>query len=126
MVTFNDGYHITHHVTSHTHWSEMPVHFIKNLDKYEQGGAIIFKEIMFDDIFFHVMFGERGLRRLAKKVVQITPEHKSEDELVAMFRKRLKPIRTKETTLNGSQLGLFFANQCMWIGAWACGWPTAK
>ena len=24
MLTFNDGYHITHHVSSITHWSEMP------------------------------------------------------------------------------------------------------
>ena len=33
MVTFNDGYHITHHVNSHCHWSEMPLHFINNIDK---------------------------------------------------------------------------------------------
>ena len=33
MVTFNDGYHITHHVNSHCHWSQMPMHFIKNIDK---------------------------------------------------------------------------------------------
>ena len=126
MLTFNDGYHITHHVNAHTHWSEMPLHFIHHLDEYEQGGAIIFKRIPFDDIAFNVFAGEKGLRRLAKQVVQITPVHKSEDELVAMFRRRLQPIHTKETTLDGSQLGLFLANQIMWIGAWACGWPVAK
>jgi len=123
MVTFNDGYHITHHVTSITHWSEMPIHFIKNIDKYEAGGAIIFRDIMFDDIFFHVIRGERGLRQLAKKVVQITPKHKSEDELVAMFRKRLRPIEGH--SIGGPQKAIFLMNQLCWWGAWAWGFPLA-
>lgn len=123
MVTFNDGYHITHHVTSITHWSEMPHHFIKNIDKYEKGGAIIFKDICFDDIFFHVIFGERGLRRLAKKVVQITPEHKTEDELVAMFRKRLQ--RIPGHSIGAPQKAIFLVNQLFWFGAWAWGFPLA-
>lgn len=33
MVTFNDGYHITHHVNSQCHWSTMPLNFIKNIDQ---------------------------------------------------------------------------------------------
>lgn len=33
MLTFNDGYHITHHVNSHCHWSEMPLQFIHNIEK---------------------------------------------------------------------------------------------
>mmetsp|Transcript_14386 Transcript_14386/g.37321 ORF Transcript_14386/g.37321 Transcript_14386/m.37321 type:complete len:463 (-) Transcript_14386:383-1771(-) len=126
MLTFNDGYHITHHVSSICHWSEMPLHFINNLDKYEEGGAIIFKNINFDEVSFAVFAGEPGLRRLAKKVVQITPVHKSEDELVAMFRRRLRPIHTKETGLRSTQMGVFLANQALWIGAWACGWPVCK
>ena len=74
MLTFNDGYHITHHVSSITHWSEMPLHFIRHLDAYEQGGAIIFNEIAFDDITFNVFAGDAGLRRLAKQVIQIVPK----------------------------------------------------
>jgi len=126
MLTFNDGYHITHHVTSRCHWSEMPLHFIKNLDKYEEGGAILFKKINFEDVSFAVFSGESGLRRLAKHVVQITPKHKTEDELVALFRRRLRPIVSKETNLDSSRLSLFLANQLMWLAAWACGWPMAK
>merc|ERR1719478_983437 len=89
MLTFNDGYHITHHVSSITHWSEMPKHFIEHLDRYEEGGAILFQGINFDDVTFHVFAGEAGLRKLAKKVIQITPKHKTEEELVALFRHRL-------------------------------------
>ena len=63
MLTFNDGYHITHHVSSITHWSEMPLHFIRHLDAYEAGGAIIFRELTFDDITFNVFAGEKVHRR---------------------------------------------------------------
>merc|ERR1719198_2429773 len=74
-LTFNDGYHITHHVSSITHWSEMPLHFIQHLDAYEAGGALIFQNIAFDELTFNVFAGEAGLRRLAKQVIQIVPEH---------------------------------------------------
>jgi hypothetical protein len=32
--TFNDGYHILHHMNSKTHWSDLPGRFIKTLDKH--------------------------------------------------------------------------------------------
>lgn len=128
MLTFNDGYHITHHVASVCHWSEMPLHFIRNLDKYEQGGAIIFRNINFEDVSFAVFSGDAGLRRLAKHVVQITPEaeHKTEEQLVALFKRRLQPIVSKETNLSTSRISVFFANEVLWITAWMAGWPVAK
>ena len=123
MLTFNDGYHITHHLTSICHWSEMPLHFIKNIEKYEKGGAIIFRGINFDDITFNVFAGEKGLRRLASCIVQLTPVHKSEEELIAMMRKRLRPITTgpHAQALGAPQGGLFVANELLWLAVW---WAT--
>jgi hypothetical protein len=125
MLTFNDGYHITHHVSSNTHWSEMPIHFIQHLDKYEQGGAILFQGINFDDVTFSVFAGEKGLRRLAKKVVQLTPEPRTESELVAMFRKRLQPVRSEADKLKAPQISVLLANEAFWIAAWYFGFPYA-
>ena len=125
MLTFNDGYHITHHVNEHTHWSEMPRHFIRNLESYEQGGAILFHGITFDDITFNVFAGEPGLRRLAKKVIQITPEHLSEEELMALFKKRLQPITSESEKLGFPQMSVFLANEFMWLGLYVFGFPFA-
>jgi len=127
MLTFNDGYHITHHCSSITHWSEMPLHFIQHLDSYEKGGAIIFQGIAFDDITFNVFAGEKGLRNLATKVIQIVPDEKrlSEDELVALFRKRLQPIASEQTKLKSPQLSVFLANELLWFALYAAGFPFA-
>lgn len=126
MCTFNDGYHITHHVSSVTHWSEMPLHFIKNLDKYEQGGAILFDGINFMDLGIHVMNGEKGLRFLASKIVQLKEQPLSEAELIAMMKRRLQPIESEATKLRSSQLAIFMLGELMWIVYWACGFPLAS
>ena len=129
MATFNDGYHITHHISEHLHWRDMPKHFIKNIEQYEAGGAIIFKGIPFEEITFAAFAGEKGLRRLAKQVVQITEKHKTEDELVALFRRRLQPIGVEQTKLHvgqKAQLGVHLGNQCFWVFLWMVGFPLAS
>ena len=125
MLTFNDGYHITHHVSSITHWSEMPLHFIRHIDQYEKGGAILFRGIPFDDVTFSVFAGEKGLRRLASKIVQLRPDPLSEDELVAMMRQRLQPIRSEKDKLGSPQLSVFLANEIWWLVVFLLGFPYA-
>jgi hypothetical protein len=125
MATFNDGYHITHHVSSTTHWSEMPLHFITHLDKYEAAGALVFRGVSFEEMTIAAFSGERGLRNLARHVVQLTPERKSEDELVAVLRRRLQPIPSREPKPFLPEKAVCLANEAFWVGAWLWGFPTA-
>ena len=127
MLTFNDGYHITHHVSSITHWSEMPLHFIQHLDQYEAGGALLFQGIAFDDITLNVFQGEKGLKYLASKVIQIVPDEKklSESEIIALFKKRLQPIESEATKLKMPQLTIFMANEVLWVALYFGGFPAA-
>ena len=33
-ISFNDGYHIQHHLNSMTHWSDLPLRFMESLDEH--------------------------------------------------------------------------------------------
>jgi fatty acid desaturase len=43
--SFNDGYHVEHHINSRRHWSELPSNFLANLDRYAKEDAIIFERL---------------------------------------------------------------------------------
>jgi len=58
-------------------------------------------------------------------VVQITPKHLSDDELVALFRKRLQPIASEAAKLKMPQLSVFALNELMWIALYFAGFPLA-
>lgn len=42
-MVFNDGYHIVHHIASSKHWTEIPLFFIQNIEKFEMNKALLFK-----------------------------------------------------------------------------------
>merc|ERR1711879_324864 len=64
-TTFNDGYHIIHHVNARLHWSEMPKYFYDNKEKHIRGGALTFRGLHFFDVGFLVM--TKQLRKLAEE-----------------------------------------------------------
>ena len=103
----------------------MPLHFIRNIETYEKEDAILFHTINFDDITFSVFAGERGLRHIAKHVVQLRETPRTDDELVALFRWRLQPIASEASKLKPPQVSVFLLNEAMWVGAYLLGFPGA-
>mmetsp|Transcript_18059 Transcript_18059/g.52683 ORF Transcript_18059/g.52683 Transcript_18059/m.52683 type:complete len:669 (+) Transcript_18059:621-2627(+) len=91
--TFNDGYHIVHHLNARKHWSEMPQSFIDNVAKYEEHGALCFEGLFFFEVGIFVMLGQ--WRRLARHVVQLRDDPLTEDQLVNLLKRRVQAIPHK-------------------------------
>lgn len=86
---FNDGYHIGHHVKANRHWTEMPVEFQENLDRYRDEGAVIFEGVDYFQIWLMLMTKRYGW--IANHFVDLQEEKRSKEEVIAHIRDRLKP-----------------------------------
>jgi len=97
QVAFNDGYHITHHVKPTCHWTEMPLEFLTNLERYAEHDAVVFDRSGFFDIGFNLIIRSKfdydgAWKFLVDRFVHFTPEKRSDADVKAFLQERLKPI----------------------------------
>lgn len=97
QVAFNDGYHITHHVKPSCHWTEMPLEFLTNLERYAENDPVVIDRSGFFDIGFNLVIRAKfdpdgAWKWLIDRFVHFTPEKRSDAEVKAFLQERLKPI----------------------------------
>lgn len=100
---FNDGYHVLHHVKPRCHWSCHPAEFERDLPEYGKHDSIVFDGLDFFQVWVCLMF--RRWNVLAAHFVRLpgAPQRSSED-VIALLRKRVKPILTAPTPATGGAL----------------------
>jgi len=97
---FNDGYHIGHHLRPNMHWTEMPIEFEKNVEKYAQNEAVIFQGTDFFVIWF--MLVTKNYKYLASKFVDVGERFKTQDEIIAFLKQRVASIPVTRVNVNAN------------------------
>jgi fatty acid desaturase len=88
---FNDGYHIGHHLKANRHWTELPQDLRDNRDTYVREGAIVFHGIDFFLVSILLWTGSWGV--LAKRYVRLDGQPRSDEDVIAMLKSRVHPIK---------------------------------
>jgi fatty acid desaturase len=91
---FNDGYHIGHHLKANRHWAELPQDFTESREMYAREGALVFEGL--DFFFVSVLLWVGQWRVLAKRFVRLDGQPRSDEEVIAMLKARVHPIREAE------------------------------
>ena len=90
-LNFNDGYHIEHHQNPNVPWYLLPVLFQKHIQSYAEHDGFVFSGIGFSGVGRLVLAGK--LDQLADHYLNVGQVQRTKAELVAEFKRRLKPIR---------------------------------
>jgi len=100
LYSFNDGYHIDHHVNSRLHWTEMAWHFYQNLEKFAEHDPMVFEDLSFVDVGVLVMSGNH--RKLFQHYVHLTKKKISFEEFKAKVENRVQPLDQSKRNLTGA------------------------
>ena len=86
---FNDGYHLGHHLKASRHWLDMPADFAEKRAEMVRQGSLVFRKL--DYFMITVLLLAKQYRTLARYRVELDPKKpKSEDEVVALFKSRVR------------------------------------
>mmetsp|Transcript_13129 Transcript_13129/g.17943 ORF Transcript_13129/g.17943 Transcript_13129/m.17943 type:complete len:364 (-) Transcript_13129:45-1136(-) len=92
--SFNDGYHIVHHINARCHWSEMPQKYLDSVQEYTKHDALVFRGLGFFEVGVLVMARQLGV--LADRWMDLTTPVRSREEKIEILRERLRPIDRKQ------------------------------
>lgn len=88
--TFNDGYHIQHHLNSKRHWTQLPVSFQEHQDEMATHDCIVFSGLSFVEVGLCVFL--RRYDKLAAHFVDIRNRNLKPCQIEEILRARLRPV----------------------------------
>jgi fatty acid desaturase len=89
-ICWNDGYHAVHHNRPALHYTEIPVEFMKNKDKYAADKILTFDGIHYLHIFVWLM--TKRYDKLAANLVNVNNMFASDEEAIAVMQERTRKI----------------------------------
>jgi fatty acid desaturase len=90
QMCWNDGYHAVHHARPALHYTEIPVEFMKNKDKFAEKKILVFDGIHYLHIFVWLM--TKRYDKLANNLVNINGMFSSEEEAIAVMKERTRKM----------------------------------
>jgi fatty acid desaturase len=88
--SFNDGYHIGHHLKANRHWTELPQDLLDSREMYVREGAIVFEGI--DFFLVSVLLWTGSWRVLARHFVRLDGKERSDEDVIALLKERVQPV----------------------------------
>lgn len=89
-MCFNDGFHAGHHLKPNRHWSEMADDFEKNLDRYAEEEAVVFRGVDYFVLWLWLML--KRYDWMAERLVVWPGQDDSKEAKIRFIRSRLKPV----------------------------------